>query len=257
MQNLLLLIFTILFPVLAWSHPNLEKVTLEDRLKLEIFFDYLIHNSTIGYSLCGNKPVSMETFPALAKISPQYAVKIFAKHQGYSMLWNGIEAWQRNCHLFPSRKFVFRFVPNYNTIVFINKNATLKIIEDNLDLFQKYANTEQTAIEFLEDVCIPKDKDYMIQYNTALLGILLGYGKNNALAFSEKMYFQKLEGFKLYNSSDIFNEFINPGFKIINNGTNDLENNSIRNKLRKAKRKITCTFKKNHFFESFINFYTQ
>ncbi len=186
-------------------------------------FNTFLNLSIIGYSLCGDKPASIETFPALAKIPLQYAVKIFAKHSAYSIVWNGIETWQSYSHLFPSKNFVFRFVPAYSTIVLINKRAALKVIEDNLDLFQKYSNSKQTAAEFLEEVCCPKDKDYMIRYNTALLGILLGYGRNNSLAFAKRSYVQKLERFKLYNTNDSLNVFMNPGFFIINNGTNEEE----------------------------------
>lgn len=257
MLKYLFLFFFVFFPFLDWSHPNLKKIPLEDRQKLEKFFDYLIHNSIIGYSLCGEKPASIETFPTLSKIPPCYAIKIFAKHPGYSIVWNGIKAWQRNSHLFPSKNFVFRFVLAYNTVVLINKRATLKVIEDNLDLFQKYSHSNQSAAEFLEEVCYPKDKDYMIRYNTTLLGILLGYGRNNSLAFSKRSYIQKLENFKLYSANDSLNAFINPGFFIINNSTNEEENEKIRQTLRQSKRNIETSFKKGHYLESFIEFFTR
>lgn len=252
-----LLFLILLFPFLGWPHPNFEKIHLEDRQKLEKFFDYLIHNSIIGYSLCGNKPVSIETFPVLAKIPAQHAVRIFIKHPGYSIVWNGIETWQRYSHLFPSKSFVFRFVSTYSTVVLINKRATLKVIEDNLDLFQKYSHTDQTAIGFLEEVCYPKDKDYMICYHTALLGILLGYGRNNSLAFAKRNYIQKLENFKLYNTNDSLNAFMNPGFFIINNGTNEEESEKIRQTLRQAKEKIEASFKEGHYLEKFIELFVQ
>jgi len=251
------LFLTIFFPFLGWSHPNLQKIPFEDKQKLEKFFDYLMHNSMIGYSLCGEKPTSMETFPVLAKIPLQYAIKIFVKHPGYSIVWNGIESWQSYSHLFLSKNFVFRFVPAYNTIVLINKMAALKIIKDNLDLFQKYSYTNQTAAEFLEELCYPKDKDYMICYDTTLLGILLGYGRNNSLAFAKRSYVQKLENFKLYNTNDSLNDFMNPGFFIINNGTNEEENKKIRQILRLAKYNIEVSFEKSHYFESFIDLFTR
>lgn len=256
MLKYLFLLLIVFFPFLGWSHPNLEKVPLEDRQKLEKFFDYLMHNSIIGYSLCGEKPASIETFPSLSKIPSQYAVKIFTKHPGYSIVWNGIETWQRYSHLFPSNNFVFRFVPAYSTIVLINRRAALKVIEENLDLFQKYSYTDQTAAEFLEEICWPKDKDYMIRYNTVLLGILLGYGRHNSLAFAKRSYIQKLESFKLYNANDSLNTFMNPGFFIINNGTNKKENEAIRETLHLATRNMETSFRKGHYLKSFIDLLT-
>lgn len=250
-------IFIILFfPFLGWSHPNLEQISLEDRQKLEKFFDYLMHNSIIGYTLCGDKPASLETFPVLAKIPPHYAVKILAKHPGYSIVWNGIETWQRYSHLFSSTNFVLRFVPADSTIVLINKRAALKVIEDNLDLFQQYSNSKQIAAEFLEDVCCPKDKDYMIRYNKTLLGILLGYGRNNSLAFVKRSYVQKLENFKLYNTNEALNRFMSPGFFIINDGTNEEENKKIRETLHQARQQIEVSFKNGHYLESFLDLFT-
>lgn len=241
----------------AWSHPNIDKIPLEDRVKLERFFEYLLHNSIIGYSLYGEKPVSIETFPVLSKIPLRYGVRIWAKHPGYSIVWNGIKTWQKYSHLFPSRNFVIRFITEYSTIVLINKNEALKVIEENLDLFQKYSNTKQTSAEFLQEVCYPKEREYMIRYNLILLGILLGYGRNNSLAFSKRSYVQKLESFKLYNTNDSLNAFMNPGFFMINNGTNEEENEKIKKRFRLAKRNLELACKKSTYFESFIDKFTQ
>lgn len=257
MLKYLFVYFIAFHPFLGWSHPDLDKIPLEDREKLENFFDFLMHNSIIGYSLCGEKPASIETFPALAKIPPQYAVKIFAKHPGYSILWNGIKTWQRYSHLFPSNHFVFRYIPDYNTIVLINKREALKVIEANLDLFQKYSNSKQTAAKFLEEICCPRDKEYMIRYNITLLGILLGYGRNNSLAFAKRSYVQKLESFKLYKTNDSLNAFMNPGFIIINNGTNENENEEIRQKFRLAKKNIEANFQNRNYLKTFIQLFTQ
>lgn len=256
LKNLFLFLI-LFFPFLGWSHPNLDKIPLEDRQKLESFFDYLLHNSIIGYSLCGEKPVSIETFPKLSKIPTRYAINIFTKQPGYSIVWNGITIWQRYSHLFSSNNFVLRFIEEYSTVILINKRATLKVIENNLDLFQKYSNSNQTANEFLLEICNPKGgREYMIRYNTALLGILLGYGRNNSIAFSKKSYLQKLEGFRLYNANESLNAFMNPGFLIINNKTNEEENEGIRQTLQIAKINIETSFKKGHFLESFITLFT-
>ncbi|CUI16876.1 hypothetical protein PNK_1259 [Candidatus Protochlamydia naegleriophila] len=69
-----------------------------------------------------------------------------------------------------------------------------------------------------------------------LLGILLGYGRNNSLAFSKTNYVQKLEPFELYETNNSLNFFMNPGFIMINNGTNENENEEIRQTFRLAKK---------------------
>jgi hypothetical protein len=256
MRKKTIFLLYILVPFLAWSHPNIEKIPAKDREILETFFDYLIHNSIIGYSLCGDKPASIETLPILSKIPIQYAVKIFAKKQGYSILQNGIKTWSEYSYLFPSKNFVFRFVSEYNTIVLINKKEALRVIEENLDLFQKYTHSKQISTEFLKEVCYPKDRDYLIQYNRALLGILLGFGRNNSLAFTKRNYLQKLENFKLYNTNDSLNSVMNPGFLVVANGTNEEENDKIREICRRAKQKIGASFRKGFYFETFVDLFT-
>lgn len=257
MLKFLFIYLFVFLPFLGWSHPNLEKIPLEDREKLERFFNFLMHRSIIGYSLCGEKPVSIDTFPALTKVPFRYAIKIFFEYSGYPILWNGIKTWQCYSHLFPSDLFVVRYISNYNTIVLINKRATLKVIEANLDLFQKYSNSKQTALEFLEEVCCPKDKEYLICYNITLLGILLGYGRNNSLAFTKRNYVQKLEPFELYETNNSLNAFMNPGFIMINNGTNENENEEIRQTFRLAKKNIESNFQNGNYLETFIRLLTR
>lgn len=247
----------LLFLSVGWNHPNLDKISLSDRQKLNVFFDYLIHNSVVGYSLCGDKPVSIETFPTLSRIPTKNAVIIFAKYQGYSILRSGWDLWTRYSYLFASQKFVLRFVPEYSTLVFINKDAAKKVIANNLDLFQKYSSLIMTSEEFLEEICNPKNKEYAVGNNPILLGILLGYGRNNAIAFTKKSFIQKLEAFKLYPSDDHLNEFINPGFMIINNGTNQSENENIRKSFRKTKKILQSKFREGNSLESFIELFTK
>jgi hypothetical protein len=211
----------------------------------------------MGYSLCGEKPVSIETFPSLSRIPTKSAIEIFTKYPGYSIVWNGLDAWLRNCHLFPSNNFTFRYIPEYNTIAIINKRATKKIIKKNLDLFHKCSNPDQTANDFLKEVCNPLEREYLILFNTKLLGILLGYGRNNSIAFSSKSYFLKLEGFKLYDANNDLSEFMNPGFFVINNGMNEVENNDVKRILRKAKNNVQRSFKKGKYFETFVNLFTK
>jgi hypothetical protein len=244
-------------PLIGFYH-NIEKIPLEDRQKLERLFDYLIHCSEFGYTLCGEKPVSIEATYLLNKIRPEHFVITFNNCRGYSILIRGGEAWNRCSYLFPSKNFVFRYIPEFNRVALINKKATERTIEENLDLFQKYSHSKQTAIEFLNDVCFPKDKnkEYLGYYNEILLGILLGYGRNNAIAFSNKNgLIQQLEGFIPENFIYGISAFIPPGLMIINNGTNEEENNKIRKMFKTAKANMLENFKKGSCFDNFMRLY--
>lgn len=233
---------------------EIQDIPEKDREKLERFFKLLITRTSLGYTLCGDKPCSIESAPSLSKIPSRYAVNIFFKYHGYATLVQGIEAWNRYGHYFPSTRFVFRYVPAYNTLVLINKNAARRAIEENIDLFQKLTSSSKSADEYLDEVCFPFDenKDYLIKRNITLLGILLGYGRNNAMAFEHKCYFLNLKRFELDDSYQPLGSILNPGFVCIENGQNDKENEKIKITLRKAKQKIKPTFISGRYFETFV-----
>ncbi len=50
---------------------------------------------------------------------------------------------------------------------------------------------------------------------------------------------------------------MNPGFIIINNGTNENENEEIRQTLRLAKKNIESNFQNRHYLETFIQLLTK
>ncbi len=233
---------------------EIQDIPEKDREKLERFFKFLITRTSLGYTLCGDKPCSIESAPNLSKIPSRYAVNIFFKYHGYATLAQGIEVWNRYAHHFPSTCFVFRYVPACNTLILINKNAARVVIEENLDLFQKLTSSSKSAEEFLSEVCFPSDvnKDYLIKRNITLLGILLGYGRNNAMAFEHKCYFLNLKKFELDNSYQPLGSILNPGFVCIENGTNDKENEKIKRILRQAKQNTKATFRSGHYFEAFV-----
>lgn len=211
----------------------------------------------IGYTLCGDKPVSIVCFPKLSKIPPQYAVNILFNYPGYSILWKGWETWERYSDLFPSDNFVLRFIPDTNTLVIINKKTTRNILEDNIDLFQIHSKPSLTSERLLEKICRPTDEDYLIGKKCILWGILLGYGRNNAIAFSNKSYMQKLQNYHPYQASDAFDPYLNPGFMIIKNGTNERENKHIRTLFNKAKENLQIEFKDGNYLEKFIEIFTE
>lgn len=256
---LILVLIYLLFapPHYSCVHPNMGRIPPKDKFELELFFDYLMHNSMIGYTLCGDKPVSIESFPSLSKMPPQNAVNVFVKHPGYFILWKGWLTWERYSHLFPSDNIVIRFISSTNTMVIINKKRARIAIEENLDLFRRSVGADHTTEEILEEICRPNKEDYLIGKNCILLGILLGYGRNNAVAFGNKSYIQRLEFFNPYNAAEAFDPFLNPGLMVIRNGTNERENARIRSVFNKAKKNIQSEFKDGKYLDKVVEILTR
>jgi hypothetical protein len=249
-------ILALIVMIRACHSNEIRKIPLEDKQKLERFFMFLMTQTSFGYTLCGDKPCSIHTYLKLTECPPVFAVNVFLKYPNYSTLIQGWNSWSRYSDQFPSKNFVFRHVPKYNTLVLINKKATRKVIQQNLDIFQKFSKKAFTVQELLDEICCPKGKDYLINYNIALLGVLLGYGRNNALAFSQKGNIQILKIFELDKSYQLFNVIFNPGFMSIQNGTNEEENIMLIKKLQKAKRTALKEFKEKKYFENFIKIFT-
>lgn len=253
----LVLLYALITPYTCCAYPDIEKIPQKDAVKLELFFDYLMHNSMVGYSLCGDKPVSMESFPKLSMILPHYAVNVYVKHPGYFILWEGWTVWERYSHLFPSDKFVLRFIPGKSTLVIVNKKSAKLVIGENIDLFRKHLNSDESVEEILEKICRPTDEDYLVGKNCILLGILLGYGRNNAIAFSNKSYIQRLESYHTYEASNPLDAFLNPGLMIIQNGTNDKENDHVRRVFRDAKKKMRSDFRDGNYLSKVVEILTE
>ncbi|MBA3722533.1 MAG: hypothetical protein H0W88_09055 [Parachlamydiaceae bacterium] len=250
------LFLTYVFSLPLFSQVGIDNISPRDQQSLEYFFKYLINRTSLGYTLCGEKPCSIETFPCLSNAPPKHALKIFIRYPAYSIMKNGWTTWTKYKDHFNSENFVFRFIPQNNTLVLINKKATRKVIEDNIDLFHRYSNPSESLDYFLKQVCQPTDQDYFIKSNIILLGILLGYGRNNSLAFAQRGYLQNLKKFCLYGNSNCLNVIHDPGFISIQNGTNEIENKKILIKLRNAKKNIRDSFKNQQYFNTFTKIYS-
>jgi hypothetical protein len=253
------LIFCISMFFIKYSYAfEVTDISIQDRQILERFFKFIITKSDLAYTLCGDKPCAIESCPLLCKVPCIYSTKIFFEYPPYFILIRGWKTWSKYASYFPSKKFVFRFVPQHNILILINKEKTKEVISNNLDLFNKYSAVQLTSNDFLEKICYPANiaDDYLIKYNTVLLGILLGYGRNNSLSFSQNSYIQQLEKFNFDHSCQILNKIKSPRFISIQNGTNEEENNKIKSILQEARKNIVTQFKTQNYLENFIKILT-
>src|SRR5690606_4775922 len=98
--------------------------------------------------------------------------------------------WAQYNEWFPSHHFVMRKEEEKtgrlktNTIWLINKPLTLRVIADNLDLFRQHLGQEIEPLAILEMLCNSDNPSF---HQHDLLGILLGFGRQNAVAFNHWM----------------------------------------------------------------------
>ena len=168
-----------IFGLGASVHDALQTIPEQDLVVLDRFFRCLLYENEFGYTLFGQKPISMTI--ALFEPSLKEPLERLTFEKGWEM-------WVRYRHLFPSDRFVLKkdvFGDNRNvTISLINKPMVYKEIVENLAVFRKFLGEQSTETIF-QKIC-SGDKsifDLTSPHPQALVGILLGYGKLNALNF--------------------------------------------------------------------------
>ncbi len=188
-------------------HCILEKIPNEDKEKLDTFFKNLIINNAFGYTLFGKKPFVLETFSTSASLD---------KSNSNYLLFEGWKAWEKYRHLFPRKYFSLDCIENFNS--FNERQQTLILF--NIEQLKKHYKTRYSSITLKKKNCITEDlfkknpfsftneKDIFLFVKQEkpskllrkiycflkisettpkehlMLGILLGYGKSNAVRFA-------------------------------------------------------------------------
>lgn len=159
---------------------ELQGIPEKDKEGLSDFFEELIiQQGSFGYTVFGDKPISSAPYSIPGTLT--------ARHLFFPTLINGLELWDTYSILFPSKNFVFKRDHSIQQLYLINRKATLKAIEDNLDLFQQILGPEISPKTLLAEIeqndSIIRD---VLQGHEGLFGILLGFGRENSLTFQRR-----------------------------------------------------------------------
>jgi hypothetical protein len=182
----------------------LTEVDQTSLMKLELFFANLVNENNFAYTLFGNKPCSIETYVDF--FENPLSSNLFESIN----LENGWECWQNYRHLFPSENFILsQFHRNhglekFNTLILINKKATLEVIQKNLQTFQELLEISLSANEILNRISSKNNEEFLAQImdKSQLFGILLGYGSKNSWGFERKIDLSLNIGNQKYLSSE-------------------------------------------------------
>lgn len=230
------------------AHPNFHYINENDKEILEPFFERLLHTSTWGLTLCGKKPLSSDSFCHLNKFKEKavlFLPKVFFKGN-QSTQWQGWQCWLKYRHLFPSKKFALSYLENQcMTLFLINKIEVIKTVNENQFIF-KYTNGE----DFTKELCQPNCKYFLNEY---YMGILYGFGVDNALAFSSKCC---LVNGSCSNQNNL-SPFIGFGFRTLDFNSCEAENEKLKHNFNKWYEKLFDKINCSHNLETFIELYTE
>lgn len=171
---------------------SFKSISEENKRVMTLFFRDLIAKNEFGYVLLGDKPVAIGSY-----FLTEPLCNLFFFHKHYS--FNPQFAWdifEKSREKFNSKRFILFNEPLRNlikdgnivssicTFVIINKQCFLKTVAENLDLFQEVLGPEITPEVLLAKVAQKKQSLFeAVGCDQGLYGILLGYGRANALAF--------------------------------------------------------------------------
>lgn len=229
---------------------KIEKLSFEEKNDLTNLFRFCFHSSAFGYTIFGEKPMS---FDAIDLLRPPFE-NIDSTDKW--VLWEykkteGWDVWKKHFQDIPLEGFSFISYPVFNQTEFfhvaiINHKLFLKMVEKHLSDFQKVLNRKMQPIEILKEYIKCEGIFEIIRNHDGLLGILLGYGKENAWKY--------MQGEKLFFSVDI--EFakqcdnmayVLPPLFMVVKGSEETE--QIMSSSDKQRAKIDQLYQKENFLE--------
>ncbi|MDP1608733.1 MAG: hypothetical protein Q8L98_05420 [Chlamydiales bacterium] len=179
-----------------------------DKDALNYFFQELIQNDCFGYVLLGEKPLALSTisltvnpFACLWESLPDkeyvpllherflvYLQEVFSPSR--IKLKKGYEIWRKYEKPFKSQKFSFLYeisetaVHKNVHIYLVNKKNFIKTANENKKDFEFVLNKKISECDLLREAK-KRPLFEILQRHHGLFGILLGYGRNNALSFQK------------------------------------------------------------------------
>lgn len=268
----------------------LQKLPSQDRDALTYLFKRLLFQEDFAYCLWGTKPIAIDD--GIYKntdwemFSKTFKYPKISEDKGESNYYKeGVYAWRKYKHLFKLQKFILLdeekdLFPKSVAIALINKEEFKKLVNCHLPIFQSVLGKEVTADSLLEKIEEKKESlKKTIAYHEGLLGLLLGYGEQNAFLFNEKITLFKIlerptllhfifnhkllkpkyekanEKLKCFHSFDDSPSLINPLY--FGADLSHPETIALQKKYQKEREEITESYSKENFLEVTLKRLTQ
>ena len=185
--------------------PKKSPVSKKENLLMEALLQNMIFEQGFGYTLFGDKPVSLAGY----FLNPSFDTIFFSKRSTFFPI---LEAWSllaKNilCHLHGNYillKQVNRIKnPRTFQVIIVNKSSFLQTVTEHLDVFCELLEKKIDPKELLNEVILNQKSLWdILKGNQALYGIILGYGEKNSLAFKRRWELGQVFSFKYQSPSN-------------------------------------------------------
>ena len=176
-----LFLLAIMKSMAALADTNAAIAPVSEKETLEAFFRDLFEESQGGYVLYGSKPICIEG------VQP-HETNLFMLgdelHKRDILLKEGYKIWQKLPGKSQNYFIHFYEKPSYGWqhILLINREEFIKVVKENLSLFQ-YILGPELSPEGLFTKLLDREESFSSVFNDnkVLIGIVLGFGTQNAL----------------------------------------------------------------------------
>ncbi len=158
----------------------IKNLSTDERQELQSFCQSLL-NSFTGYVLFGDKPLCIESIRSFDDPSILYEAEV-VQIKGFE-LFDQLSS-QNATKQFP---IISSKMGDVKHLIFINRKAFIQVVNENISLFRAILGSTLAAETLLRELLHSGDQFYKaLKNNKLLLGILLGYGTQNALVGSRQ-----------------------------------------------------------------------
>jgi hypothetical protein len=161
-------------------------LSVKDKKRLFCFMRMLIAEDNFAYTLLGSKPVSWACYKNPFPVD-DWAMSYYALKKYHSTLRRGWKTWTKYRHLFPAASFWAENSerhPGWISILLVNEEQFNHVVSENKQDFQEVLDRE--VVDGFQLLREAKNRPLMgeiLKGHQALMGIVLGYGRNNSWRF--------------------------------------------------------------------------
>lgn len=168
------------------SHSSkvLSQMSHDELHCLGSFLRVLLFSDDFSYLLFGSKPVAATGFEK----SPPFRFSRSYLSRSDFEINKGLELFKKNQDFFSSKEIFVRISEDEEDhfVLMINKENLLRTLREHIKDFQQVLGPETTVERLFNQIIENEHLADVIKQHHALLGILLGYGRENAWLFHEK-----------------------------------------------------------------------
>lgn len=190
-----------------------DTISETEKLDIKNLFEYLFKHQVFAYTLYGDKPMSFsESLDDISKSSllkfislkdyfQETVENVVEPNRVFKRRWN---TWNKYKFNLKNYFLLEKKIGDQNRIFFINVSAFKRVVNKNIDLFKQIIDSNISAEVLLEQFKNGKTNVWdILNHHTGLLGILLGFGRYNAMLFQEREDFYDLLENPLTHSESI------------------------------------------------------